>query len=65
LPLTIKNSSIEGAGMGVFATSDLPKNSIILTYLGVIYSNFSLKNYKNDSLYSLGWLLGEGKKLPR
>ncbi len=51
--------------MGVFATSDLPKNSIILTYLGVIYSNFSLKNYKNDSLYSLGWLLGEGKKLPR
>lgn len=58
LPLTIQPSSIEGAGMGVFATLDIPKNSIINVYTGDIGPHHDVRF--SDYLFDLGVLTHEG-----
>lgn len=40
LPLRIKESEIEGAGKGIFATRNLPSNRIVLSYLGKLVPHF-------------------------
>lgn len=54
LPLAVARSKIPGAGKGVFATVDIPANTIVCSYIGDICTNESAT--LNDSLFTLGWV---------
>ena len=53
LPLTIANSIIPGANLGMFATRDLPKERIVLVYRGMYRPHYEVKT-NNDSVFTLG-----------
>jgi hypothetical protein len=46
------------AGRGLFATSDLPPNRIIISYIGTIASTFTA-NLTSNSLFTLGWITSD------
>ena len=54
LPLTIKQSSLDGAGKGMFAAAKIEKDSIVAIYNGFRGNHYEI-NMKSDSLFSLGW----------
>ena len=54
MPLEIRESEIEGAGMGVFTTDLIPKGRIVLNYLGEITTQEATKY--TDSLFALGFI---------
>ena len=53
MPLTIANSIIPGANLGMFATRDLPKGRIVLVYRGMYRPHYEVKT-NNDSVFTLG-----------
>ena len=62
----IKKSSIPGAGMGVFASKNIKKDSIITEYKGKIYKNSNeqkLKNINKIELDEYTLNLGNGKSI--
>ena len=55
LPLVVTQSKIKNAGRGVFTTVNIPKDTVVLSYIGVLCSNFTT-DMRSKSIFHLGWI---------
>ncbi len=62
LPLAIKKSSIDGAGLGVFATERLGRRSLICCYKCLYGTSYSI-NAEGDSNFTVGWGFSNNKPM--
>ena len=54
LPLRIDDSTIVGAGKGMFATKNIPEKTLIHVYTGDIGVHYDVR--KSDSIFDMGVL---------
>lgn len=51
--LEVKQSNIEGAGLGVFATKDIDENTLLTEYYGFIYNDLSAPTDQSSAVLYL------------